>query len=184
MASPQDISPVNSDEFPIPAKMAHMVLFSSNVEAMADWYRQVLGCKTVHEWTEPRRAIFMSYDEEHHRVAVMEPAGGVVPAPRNAAGLAHVAYSYAGFDNLLTTYERLIGLGIEPARCINHRLSTSFYYQDPDGNGVELFTDNPGTPEDLKAAFDLPTVVFDPADLLIRWRAGASAEEMALAGVR
>lgn len=170
-------------DFPIPAKMAHMVLFSSNVEAMAAWYAKVLGCKTVYEWHEPRRAIFMTYDAEHHRIAIIEPEGGAPLPPKNAAGLAHVAYSHAGFDDLLTTYERLTALGIEPARSVNHRLSTSFYYQDPDGNGVELFTDNPGTEADLKAAFDLPTVSFDPAKLIARWKAGAPAEELAMAGV-
>lgn len=166
-------------EFPIPAKMAHMVLFSSDVEGVADWYRTVLGCETVYEWSEPRRAIFMSYDDEHHRLAVMEPEGGAAPPPPNAAGLAHVAYSYASFDDLLNTYERLEEAGILPKRCINHRMSTSFYYADPDGNGVELFTDNPGTPEELKAAFATPTVFFDAKDLIARWRAGATPEELA-----
>jgi hypothetical protein len=46
---------------------------------------------------------------------------------------------------------------------------------------VELFTDNPGTEAEPKAAFDLTTVQFDPAELLrrCRCRSGANADALA-----
>jgi catechol-2,3-dioxygenase len=36
----------------------------------------------------------------------------------------------------------LKGAGITPFVSVNHGLTTSFYYRDPDGNGVELQIDN------------------------------------------
>ena len=163
---------------PVPAKMAHIVLRTSDVPRLVAWYKTVLGCETIYEEPPPRGIVFLSYDEEHHRVAIIGHAKDAAPDPERP-GMVHFAYSYASFDDLLTTYVRLAEAGIKPERCVNHRLSTSFYYSDPDGNGVELFTDNPGTETELKAAFNLQTVNFDVDEMLRRWRAGASPEELA-----
>jgi catechol-2,3-dioxygenase len=149
---------------PVPAKMAHIVLRTTDVPRLAEWYQTVLGCDLI--------------DEEHHRVAIVGRASDAKPEP-DAVGLVHFAYSYASIDDLLTTYVRLKDAKIEPIRCVNHRMSTSFYFVDPDGNGVELFTDNPGTEAELKAAFTLETFNFDVDDMLERWRAGATPEELA-----
>lgn len=165
-------------DFPVPAAMAHMVLRTADVPRLVTWYRTVLGCEVIYERPPPRRMVFLTFDAEHHRIGIAEVAEGAA-APEGSTGLAHVAYSYASFDDLLATYERLAAAGIEPDRCVNHRLSTSFYYADPDGNGVELFTDNPGTEAERKAAFALPTVSFDPARLLRRWHEGADARALA-----
>ena len=42
----------------------------------------------------------------------------------------------------MSSYARLKGLGIEPDACVNHGVTTSLYYADPDGNQVELQVDN------------------------------------------
>jgi hypothetical protein len=47
-------------------------------------------------------------------------------------------------NDLLDTYERLKAEGIVPHGCLDHGLTTSFYYLDPDGNSVELQCDNFG----------------------------------------
>ena len=50
----------------------------------------------------------------------------------------HIAYEFQNFDELLGTYARLKGLGILPVWAADHGMLTAFYYQDPDGNIVEL----------------------------------------------
>ncbi len=44
-------------------------------------------------------------------------------------------------DDLVTTYERLRDLGIQPILPINHGMTLSLYYADPDGNQAELQID-------------------------------------------
>ena len=56
--------------------------------------------------------------------------------------LHHTAFEYENFDDLMSSYARLKGLGIEPDACLNHGLTMSLYYADPDGNLVELQVDN------------------------------------------
>ena len=43
-----------------------------------------------------------------------------------------------------------MGLGIEPVLTADHGPTTSLYYQDPDGNSVELLVDNFGDWESSK----------------------------------
>ena len=44
----------------------------------------------------------------------------------------------------MSSYERLRAEGIVPKFCLDHGLTTSIYYQDPDGNFVELQCDGFG----------------------------------------
>jgi hypothetical protein len=97
--------------------------------------------------------------------------------------LSHVAFTYAGLDDLLENFERLQGVSIEPTSAINHGTTTSLYYADPDRNQIELQVDNFGTTEEGVAFMESESfarnpigVPVDPAALLARLRAGESAE--------
>src|SRR5207245_3733358 len=81
------------------------------------------------------------YDDEHHRVAFLDP-GPLSERQPDAAGLNHVAFTFGDLDDLIDNYQRLKELGIRPHRCVNHGVTTSMYYQDPDHNQVELLVDN------------------------------------------
>src|SRR5581483_6784434 len=48
------------------------------------------------------------------------------------------------FDELNSSYLRLKEAGITPALCLDHGMTFSYYYADPDGNNVELQVDNFG----------------------------------------
>src|SRR5207244_5601974 len=115
----------------------------------AQWYCQVLGAEIVHE---NEFISFISYDEEHHRVAFLNP-GALAPrepGERNSgdfragkeAGLHHMAFTFKSLGDLLDTYTRLKEIGISPYWFINHGPTTSMYYRDPDNNQVELLIDN------------------------------------------
>ena len=45
-------------------------------------------------------------------------------------------------DELIDQYQALREKGIRPHRCVNHGVTTSMYYYDPDRNQVELLVDN------------------------------------------
>ncbi|MDG1907351.1 MAG: hypothetical protein P8I81_00630, partial [Pseudomonadales bacterium] len=51
-----------------PAKLAHFVLRTPNFDAMSSWYQCVLAAKPVFE---NGFLCFMTYDNEHHRVALI-----------------------------------------------------------------------------------------------------------------
>ena len=83
----------------------------------------------------------MTYDDEHHRIAIAA-FPGVIEKPKHSAGLDHLAFFYSTMGDWIANYERLKAAGIAPRVCIHHGLTMSLYYRDPDDNGVELSIDN------------------------------------------
>jgi catechol-2,3-dioxygenase len=164
-----------------PTKLAHFVRRTSRFEELVAWYRTVLAAEIVHA---DEMLAFLTYDEEHHRVAIIRMPGLAELEPL-AAGTDHIAFNHADLGDLLNTYARLKGEGIEPFWCINHGLTTSMYYKDPDGNRIEFQVDNFATVEegghwmrsDAFAANPIG-VVFDPDELLARYRAGESMDNL------
>ncbi len=169
-------STIPTHEVIAPTKLAHIVIRTPRYAESVKWWKTVLGAQVRHE---NDFLTFLTYDDEHHRLAILSnPA--LVENDRSAAGLEHVAFTYADFDALLATYERLQGEGISPIAPIHHGMTMSMYYADPDGNQVELQVDAMSSDEatafmasDVFAANPIG-VEFDPADLAARRRVGES----------
>ncbi|MFD4658297.1 VOC family protein [Kitasatospora sp. NPDC058444] len=164
-----------------PEKLAHVVLRTGRLSTMTDWYARVLEGRIAFA---NEALAFLTYDDEHHRVALV--ATGASERPTDAhSGLHHVAFTYATIKDLLDTYQRLKGGGIAPFWCINHGPTTSMYFEDPDGNHVELQIDNFATAEALDEWFrsgDFEAnpigVDFDPDDLVRRFESGEALADL------
>jgi catechol-2,3-dioxygenase len=163
-----------------PIKLAHVVFRTGRLPAMLEWYCTVLEAHVAYA---NDFVAFITYDDEHHRVAFANLGTTEQPAA-NARGLEHVAFTYATLGDLLDTYERLKGLGIAPYWTINHGPTTSLYYRDPDGNQVELQIDSMTLAEadafirSATFAQNPIGVPFDADDLLRRFRSGTPAAEL------
>jgi catechol 2,3-dioxygenase-like lactoylglutathione lyase family enzyme len=135
-----------------PHKLAHFVYKTPRPQEMIDWYTKVLDAVVVFE---NERIAFLTYDDEHHRVALIKVPrllripGVVWKMYRKFWGFDHVAFAYERLDHLVATYRRLADAGIEPVWCINHGPTTSMYYEDPDGHRIELQVDNFASTEQL-----------------------------------
>ncbi|HEU5094106.1 MAG TPA: VOC family protein [Reyranella sp.] len=158
-----------------PSLFAHFVLRTANKRALVAWYCKVLAAHAVFE---NDYISFITYDEEHHRVAFVEMPALKKP-PDDAWGLAHVAYSFADLGQLLATYRRLKVDGILPVRTINHGPTVSMYYKDPDGNSVELQVDAFTTKASAASYFHTDSfarnpigVLFDADKMLADYEAG------------
>ena len=154
-----------------PVKLSHMVLQTNQIAALRDWYLTVLGGEVVHE--NPHLC-FLAYDDEHHRIALLN-FGPLAKKGEADVGLHHVAFTFSSLGELLGTYERLKGRAIAPHWCINHGPTTSLYYHDPDGNGVELQVDNFADVADCKAYHALPRLRRKSAWHRVRSRRDAAA---------
>ncbi len=126
----------------------------------------------------------MTYDDEHHRIAIAA-FPGVIERASHSAGLDHLAYTYGSLGDLVATYERLKEAGITPVVTINHGITTSMYYRDPDGNKVELQIDNYDDAQAMKdfmrtAQFEKNPigVDFDPDELARGYHAGTPQAEL------
>jgi catechol 2,3-dioxygenase-like lactoylglutathione lyase family enzyme len=173
----------------------HFGLTTANLEAMVDWYANVLGmeankrsstpvgAQSVSRW----RIAWVSNDQASHRIAIMALPGLTDDAQRSRhKGFHHVAFEYASLDDLLVTHARLKGLGIEPVRAADHGAITSFYYEDPDRNSIELMVENVGAGEQSGALMQTSPAFatnamgtdVDPEQMIAARAAGMSVAEI------
>lgn len=170
--APSDIRP--------PVKLAHVVLRTARYPETVHWYETVLGARVV--FANPMLS-FLTYDDEHHRIAVVHIPG--LPDQTPAAGVDHIAFTFASLGDLLHTYRRLRAAAIAPYWCINHGPTTSLYYRDPNGVQVELQIDNFADVETLNGwmrsgSFERNPigVEFDPEALCLRFDRGDPLAEL------
>jgi catechol 2,3-dioxygenase-like lactoylglutathione lyase family enzyme len=164
---------------------SHVVLMTRRFEEMKAWYCNVFGAHVVHG--DPALA-FLTYDGESHRFAIanldlLRPDKPEASGP-GEIGVNHIAYTYASAADLLETYARLKAQGLAPYWPVHHGITLSFYYQDPDGNRIELQVEACNSKDAFdymrSEAFAQNPVGFEvnPDTLLSRYRAGASEAEL------
>ncbi|KAI1501594.1 Glyoxalase/Bleomycin resistance protein/Dihydroxybiphenyl dioxygenase [Biscogniauxia marginata] len=164
-----------------PAKLAHVVLRTLNLEPMVAFYEEFLGARKSFE---NKRAAFLSYDEEHHRLAIIKFPGLKEREKGDVTvGMDHIAFAFNSLDDLVQAYQQRKMRGIIPFWCVNHGPTTSMYYQDPDGNKIEMQVDNFDTAEEGNAYMAGPEfaenpigVDFDPEILAKRLKSEESRE--------
>jgi len=125
----------------------------------------------------------MTYDEEHHRIAVIGVSQTAPKAP-STCGLEHMAFSFNTLKDLALSYRKKKAHGIMPFWCVNHGPATSMYYKDPDGNKVETQVDN--LDSDAATAFMMSQafgenpfgVDFDPEEFVRRVESGENEAEI------
>lgn len=164
-----------ADKVKSPCKLAHVVLRTSKFTEMVEFYKTFLGATATYE---NDFLSFITYDEEHHRIAI---AGipGTTDKVKTSSGLEHVAFSFPSLQDLALSYRQRKSKGILPIWSVNHGPTTSIYYQDPDGNQIETQVDNFDTVEGAnefmasKQFSENPFgVEFDPEELVQQLKRG------------
>lgn len=121
-------------------KLHHATFMTMEIDPMVAFYEAVCGLQPVF-YSE--HAAWLTNDEANHRIALLRIPGTKPPTDKpHRAGLHHTAFEYEDFDAWLDNYVRLRESGIEPTYCMDHGMTMSMYYADPDGNGIEIQVDN------------------------------------------
>jgi catechol-2,3-dioxygenase len=120
-------------------KFHHFNLKTTRLQEMIDYYVALVGAEVIHQ---DDVGAWLSNDTANHRIALLAfPGFSDDPDKETHTGLHHSAFEYESFDELNSSYLRLREAGIEPAFCIDHGMTLSYYYADPDGNNIELQVD-------------------------------------------
>ncbi len=161
---------------------AHVVFQTSQPDAMRDWYCQVLDAHVVYE---DDGLAFITFDAEHHRVALIKAPTSLERRTSNVAAMHHVAYTFSALDDLLERYAMLRDKEITPVVSIAHGPTISMYYRDPDGNLIEMQFDCFREPDEATAymhgsdfAADSVGPAFDPEEMLRARSNGAMVEDL------
>jgi catechol-2,3-dioxygenase len=162
----------------------HVNLKTTRLREMIDWYGTVVGLTPTFQYDG---GAWLTNDGANHRLALL-CVPGLSDDPDKIAhtGIHHTAFEYASVGELLDTYARLRAEGIVPHGCLDHGMTTSFYYADPDGNSIELQADNFGdwkkSTEFMRTAPEFAAdpigVHVDPDGLVAAREQGASLDEI------
>jgi len=144
-----------------PATIGHVHLKVADLDRAVAFYADVLGFEVQVRW---EKAAFLSSGGYHHHIALntWDSAGGPPPA-RNAAGLYHTAFLYPDRPALARALRRVLAAGVAITGKADHGVSEAVYFDDPDGNGVEIYRDRPAAdwPHDATGALILRNAPLD-----------------------
>lgn len=147
-----------------PSSIAHIVFRTNQLDAMVDWYCTVLE---AHVTVRIGQIAFLTYDDEHHRVAIVGSDNLPTSLANPRVGFFHAAFAYGSLRDLLDTGDRLERAGIFPTRLINHGPTISYYFSDPDGNEVELQVDRFRRAEDATELMNGETFLKNPIGVIV-----------------
>lgn len=123
----------------IKPKLHHVTFKTSHLAEMVDWYGLVVGTQV--QFRNPVAA-WLTNDAANHRIAFLAVPGLSDDDGKNRHnGVHHTAFEYDSFADLMSSFDRLRKAGVVPAFCLDHGLTISIYYKDPEGNFVELQSD-------------------------------------------
>lgn len=123
-----------------PRKVGHVVLKVRDLERAEQFYTEVLGFEVVMRLKRPR-GVFFSLGEQHHDIAVLEVPQDADVVKENQVGLHHIALQVGSFAELQECYRTLKAHNVTITQTIDHFITKSIYFIDPDGNGFELYCD-------------------------------------------
>ena len=128
-----------SDTAALHPKFHHVNLKTTRLQEMIDFYRTLLGVEVQFQAGD---GAWLTNDEANHRIALLAFPGFVDdPEKDTRTGMHHSAFEYDSFEDLNASYLRLREAGLTPDICLDHGMTLSYYYRDPDGNYVELQCD-------------------------------------------
>jgi catechol 2,3-dioxygenase len=124
-----------------PLQLGHANIRVRDVERSTKFYTEVLGLEVTH-----RRGnqVFLSAREHSHELAI-RGMGPDAPGPDSSrVGTNHFAWEMASFEDLQAMVRHLKAKGVEILRVRDNPFSVGVYFNDPDGNGIEVYFEEPG----------------------------------------
>ena len=140
-------------------RLGHANLFVTDVERSLEFYNRVVGLEVVYKKAAvddlegPAVGGFLSNGNTHHDIAVFRHP--------DAPKLNHLAFELECEADLVEGYRAAADADFE-FRVADHDITRSLYTRDPDGNGIEIYSDS--TKEWRKIRGDGRTVRYGEPD--------------------
>ncbi len=137
-------------------RLTHFALFCGDLPRMEDFYTRVMRL-TVTDRGEatsaPVQMVFMSSaPDEHHQFVLVSGKPDDVNFHLNQ----QMSFTVESLDELRAMRDRMLAGHLEIDRCVTHGNAWSVYFNDPEGNLIEIYVHTPWhVPQPHSRAFDL-----------------------------
>jgi catechol 2,3-dioxygenase len=120
-------------------ELGHVVLYVSNLERSANFYRDTLG---FHELTRDAHTALYSGGRTHHELLLIEVGGEPRTKHFPEPGLYHIGFKIGdSTDDIRAAKAELEAAKVTIIGAADHGVTHSLYVLDPDGNELELYAD-------------------------------------------
>jgi catechol-2,3-dioxygenase len=123
------------------AQLTHVGLYVTDMDTMVSFYTELLGMVVTDsgEFLGRRLSFLSRKADEHHQLVLVE--GRRVEG--DIALLSQVSFRLDDLTGLRYFHRRALELGATGMEGRNHGNSWSIYFEDPEGNRLELYTPTP-----------------------------------------
>jgi catechol 2,3-dioxygenase len=126
----------------VPDRIGHVVIKVRQLERSRHFYTDVMGLTLMMEIPKIKMAFFASHGRDHHELACIE-VGADAPGPQKGEiGLVHIAFRLRDEAHLRAAYRELKERQVPIVSTVDHGITKSIYFRDPDGHQLEIYCDN------------------------------------------
>ncbi len=129
-------------------RIGHVKIRVSDLDRAVDFYRRLLNLRLV-ERVDDLRYAFLSASAAHHEIALESVTSESPRATSDDIRVQHVAFEVPDGKSLACAYKVLTEAGVHTS-AVDNAISWSIYFEDPDGNALEVFWDRRQEPQGQK----------------------------------
>ena len=155
--------------------LGHVHLHVSDLDRAIAFYTRVIGLDVTQRYGADA-AFLASHGYHHHLGLNTWGTRGAAPAPKGHPGLYHTAFLYPDRESLGAALARALAAGVTLTGAADHGVSEAVYFDDPDGNGIELYRDRPpgDWPRDAEGRLAMGNAPLDVPALLAEGQAAGA----------
>jgi catechol 2,3-dioxygenase len=126
-----------------PTKIGHAHLKVRDLKQAIAFYTRFFRLKLVEQVGD--QYAFLSGGDFHHEIALQNVGPDAPGQAAHGTGLYHVAFEVPDAVSFALAYKALTDAGV-PVAPVDHLISWAMYFDDPDGNGLEIYWDTRAEP--------------------------------------
>ena len=123
-----------------PMRVARVGLKARDAETLAEYYRDVVGLREM-----TRRGASIVLGAGDRELMEIEQFSAARPDDPRSAGLYHTAFLLPTRGDLARWSRRAIDKQLPVSGASDHKVSEAIYLTDPEGNGIEIYSDRPNS---------------------------------------
>ncbi len=124
-------------------RVGHLVIRMRNLEKAKHFYGDILGMRITDE--REGVGVFFRFDDYHHDIGVFKVSDEAPGPLKDQVGLAHFALVVDNIIEVKALYRRLKDYEVPIIGTADHGITQSVYFEDPEGNEIEVYCDKPNT---------------------------------------